>query len=380
MLNSHKIYFPNLNGLRFIAAVLVIIHHIEQLKSLFNIPNAWDNPFILVAGKLGVILFFVLSGFLITYLLLEEEKQTGGINIKNFYVRRVLRIWPLYFLIIAIAFFILPSINFFHIPNLSDRLQENFFTLFIFFIFFIPNIALVMFPPVPYAATLWSVSVEEQFYIVWPIIFKWIKHKEFALYFIIISYLALKFGIIEYSLKHFFHWKVIQIFTSVWYNFSIDCMAIGGLFALYAHKQSKALTYISNKWAQIFILLLTTSLIGFGITIPYLHYEVYALLFSMIIYNLAVNPQSIINLEYKPLHYFGKISYGLYIFHPIAIVAIIKVLQIFSIQSNIAIYSLSILLTIAFSSFSYHYFELFFIKLKTKFSEIISGDNAAVSQ
>ena len=61
----NKIYFPNLNGLRFLAALLVIIHHVEQLKGVFGLPNFFQNPFIQVIGKLGVILFFVLSGFLI---------------------------------------------------------------------------------------------------------------------------------------------------------------------------------------------------------------------------------------------------------------------------------------------------------------------------
>ena len=73
-MEKQKIYFPNLNGLRFIAAFLVIIHHIEQIKSLSKIENYWETiPFIGIIGKLGVVLFFVLSGFLITYLLLAEE-------------------------------------------------------------------------------------------------------------------------------------------------------------------------------------------------------------------------------------------------------------------------------------------------------------------
>ncbi|RMG83594.1 MAG: hypothetical protein D6707_00790 [Bacteroidetes bacterium] len=69
-----KVYFPNLNGLRFIAAGMVIIHHIEQLKSIFGIENYWGVPFIRLVGKLGVVLFFVLSGFLITFLLLKLFK------------------------------------------------------------------------------------------------------------------------------------------------------------------------------------------------------------------------------------------------------------------------------------------------------------------
>ena len=75
-MNKQIIYFPNLNGLRAIAAFLVIIHHIEMFKFTVKIDNYWLTlPFIGIIGKLGVILFFVLSGFLITYLLLTEEKK-----------------------------------------------------------------------------------------------------------------------------------------------------------------------------------------------------------------------------------------------------------------------------------------------------------------
>src|ERR1700741_1236659 len=100
-MDKQKIYFPNLNGLRFIAAFLVIIHHIEQIKSILHLPNYLGRiPCISKIGKFGVVLFFVLSGFLITYLLLTEENTFKKISVRQFYMRRILRIWPLYFLIV----------------------------------------------------------------------------------------------------------------------------------------------------------------------------------------------------------------------------------------------------------------------------------------
>ncbi len=92
-MDKQKIYFPNLNGLRFIAAFLIIIHHIEQFKSISNIDSNWGNvPFVGIIDKLGVVLFFVLSGFLITYLLLAEEHLLNKISIRKFYICRMLRI------------------------------------------------------------------------------------------------------------------------------------------------------------------------------------------------------------------------------------------------------------------------------------------------
>ena len=100
-----KFYFKNLDGIRFIGALMVIIHHIEQNKSVFGIANIWNNPVIQSIGPLGVNLFFTLSGFLITYLLLKEYNTNKTIDVKSFYIRRILRIWPLYFLLIIIGFF-----------------------------------------------------------------------------------------------------------------------------------------------------------------------------------------------------------------------------------------------------------------------------------
>ena len=93
--NTEKIYFPGLNGLRFVAASAVIVTHIELLKQQVGLPSLWDekkHPFFFNAGGLGVYFFFVLSGFLITYLLMSEKKKDGKISIWNFYMRRIFRI------------------------------------------------------------------------------------------------------------------------------------------------------------------------------------------------------------------------------------------------------------------------------------------------
>ena len=124
MNNKIKLYFKNLNGVRFIAAFMVLICHIELNKKFFNIPNYRETTKFL--GHLGVDLFFVLSGFLITFLLIKEKDLFGKINFKNFYIRRILRIWPLYFLIVIFSLFILPKFTIFHINgNFVDN-REHF--------------------------------------------------------------------------------------------------------------------------------------------------------------------------------------------------------------------------------------------------------------
>ena len=132
-----KVYFPNLNSLRFLAALLVIVHHIEQYKEILGLPNVFHNHSIQLMSKIGVSLFFVLSGFLITYLLLVEQKENNHIQIKWFYVRRILRIWPLYFLIIILAFFVFPHIAFMHLPGHDG---SHFLIKLVFFVFMMPNV------------------------------------------------------------------------------------------------------------------------------------------------------------------------------------------------------------------------------------------------
>ena len=88
-----KRYFKGLDTLRAIAALVVVIAHIELHKYLNNIPNVVNHPFIKIPdGHIAVILFFVLSGFLITFLLIKEKEKKGRISLKNFYLRRIFRI------------------------------------------------------------------------------------------------------------------------------------------------------------------------------------------------------------------------------------------------------------------------------------------------
>src|SRR4051812_25418181 len=102
-----KVFFPNLNGVRAIASLMVVIAHIELDKSVFHLrPLNFIN--LENFGRVGVSVFFALSGFLITYLLLEEKKNFNKITFGDFYMRRILRIWPLYFLVVIVGFFIYP--------------------------------------------------------------------------------------------------------------------------------------------------------------------------------------------------------------------------------------------------------------------------------
>jgi len=368
-----KVYFENLNTIRFIAASLVIIFHIEQLKSIFHISNYYDNKVLYVIGKLGVILFFVLSGFLISYLLFKEKEITNTISIKKFYIRRILRIWPLYFLIIILAFFVLPFFSFFTFPGIEKEILWNHlgYKLFLF-VFFLPN--LNFFGLVPYASQTWSIGAEEQFYLIWPILNKKNINRWLLMFAIIVLYLAIKFLIFYIPECNF-----KSIFEHFWKAAPIDCMAIGGIFALVAYENNSKVNTIKkilfSKIVQWLVLLLTIYSITFNFTIQDFHYEYFSILFGILILNFGCNDNRIFSMEYRLFNYLGKISYGIYMFHPIVIVFSIKLCQVLDLQSNYILYPLVFLLIIILSTLSYEYFEKFFINKKVKYSDVISGDN-----
>ncbi|HRG57690.1 MAG TPA: acyltransferase [Bacteroidia bacterium] len=367
-----KVYFPNLNSLRFFAALLVIIHHIEQYKEILGLPNYFHQPNIQLMSKIGVTLFFALSGFLITYLLLVEQKDNGNINVKSFYIRRILRIWPLYYLIIFLAFFIFPNINLMHLPGHDS---SHFLIKFIFFVFMMPNVIHALGAGLAFGTQTWSIGAEEQFYLIWPWLIKLFKNKLLIVISVILSYACLRYLFDLLFYKHI----IFAYLYRIWYLFPIDNMAFGALFAvIYFNNYKKLLSIFYSKLVQFLVWIIVLTLLLSGKSLGYFHHQIYSLLFGILILNLATNSNSIINFKINFIDYLGKISYGLYMYHSIFIVVSIKLLEYYKLTSNIYIYILSFALNIGISILSYEYFEKRFITKKSNFSAILSGENAKI--
>lgn len=377
---NKSVYFPNLNSLRFIAAFMVVIHHLEEIKHVFKIsPNYWDVPFVSYMGTLGVRLFFTLSGFLITYLLFVEKEITGTVSVKKFYIRRILRIWPLYYLIVLMAFVVVPNfmpgISFPHGETHTHKLFWDAVT-FLLYIFFLPNYALVLVGVVPFAAHLWSIGTEEQFYLVWPVLMKKFNKKFALLISIIATYLAIRVCLSLLPPK-----RIFNVIQGYWAYLSIDNMAIGGIFALIVYEKDEVFNKIRrvvfNRYLQVFIIVLTIALIGIGWQISNLalDYDFFCILFGIIIANLAANERRVVNLEVPVLNYLGKISYGLYMYHPLVIAICIKGLTAYYHYTDWLAYPLAIGGTVLVAGLSYRFFEQAFIRKKKRFSTVVSGDN-----
>ncbi len=178
------VHFPGLNALRFIAAFLVYIHHVEQVKLISGLDSLWKgksllSPLFLRAGALGVTFFFVLSGFLITYLLLVEVGETRSISLKDFYIRRALRIWPVYFFLTAFAFTILPRWHLVQPATMIPVLHAHYFAKLSLFLLMWVHVFEISYPGIFPGGVLWTVSVEEHFYFVWPLLIRILKGKIF---------------------------------------------------------------------------------------------------------------------------------------------------------------------------------------------------------
>ncbi len=364
--------------MRFFAAFAVIITHIEMIKYQMECPNIYKTKMVFELGGLGVIFFFVLSGFLITYLLLKEKEQTGTVNVKKFYLRRILRIWPLYFFIVLLGFFVLPYFHFMEIPYFAKfKAHLSMINLFLFLIM-LPNLAFAIFKPVPHIGQSWSIGVEEQFYLLWPWVVKKSKNILRTLCVIVVLLIAIKITVL-------FIFKAYPANTSllVLKNFvamlKIESMAIGGMGAWMVFEK-KYFQRILNNFVLIGAIISVIIMIYFTpVKIQDAAFLIYSVLFLLIILNVSLNPKSFVKLENKVFVFLGNISYGLYMYHLIVVAAFIGFLKYTgftvdnSIVSQIIVYISITGLTILLSWLSYRYFESWFLKIKHKFTVVKSG-------
>jgi peptidoglycan/LPS O-acetylase OafA/YrhL len=379
---KNSTYFPGLNGVRCIAACGVVIRHIEQYKELFRLPNISDNLIIRSLGEHGVNLFFVLSGFLITYLFFVEEKENKKISIKKFYLRRAMRILPLYFLILALGFFIAPALST-HLPfhtgvalsAYTAQLSENYWAKLLLFALILPNLCLILFPPVLVASQAWSIGVEEQFYLLWPLLFRFCKRHFIKAIF---SVLAIKILIIQ-GLRAYlptlpsssadFIYKLRAVYTFT-LDFKVECLAFGALGAVLLFRYPAFMKrFVIHRLIQIPSTLILVALLGFGSVSP-LSGWVYAILYTVLLVNISQSNERFLSLEGPKMNFFGKISYGIYMYHPISILIGMFILDATSGFSGVVLYILTFIITFALSSISYFKFEKPFLNLKQRFESV----------
>jgi peptidoglycan/LPS O-acetylase OafA/YrhL len=363
---NQKVFFPNLDGLRFFAFFFVFMYHCYyevplQGKDSFiylGFHKIWEN------GDLGVNFFFTLSGFLITYLLLSEEKQLGGFNISGFYWRRTLRIWPLYFTTVLFGFFIFQTL----VNSVGGEIEETANVWY--YLLFLGNFNSII-NGAPVSGTLsvlWSLAIEEQFYLFWPILLLFFKKHRLAL-FIILILISLGFR------SMYFHQHEVIFY----HTFSVmSDLVIGSWLGWWCYKRNLRqgeMPSISRK-NYVLIYLVGFSLILFRkelfVTpaLVILERVVFALFFAFIIYEQSFFKQSLLKIgSFNNISYWGKFTYGLYCLHIPAMVFTEGFAMIGGIHESAwwVFYGKTIstfLLSLIFCRLSFRYLESPFLRLK----------------
>lgn len=352
-----QLYFNKLDTLRFFAFFLVIWQHAFS-NSFSNISNNKIIQTVIekitITGGIGVHIFFVISGFLITYLMIQEEKQKGKIDIIYFYIRRFLRIWPLYYLIMLLGIFILP--NLFNTFIFDADVFKNLFFLNNFDNdgIHISNIGIA-----------WSVAIEEQFYLFWPIIFTLFKNKKMLFVFSVLGFAMSTLFVIKNPDEAYFH------------TFgNIRFLMTGSIGAILYSKYKKDLNLMSILkpsyiyFALILIFLLVV-LSPFSQTITFLSFIGLPIAYLFCVLNLVAQGSS---SKTSIVSKMGKYTYGMYLYHPLIIIFIKIGFDLLGLDYqenayiNFVLSMLSLILTIVLSFLSYEYFEKYILKYKNKFS------------
>ncbi|MCO5259297.1 MAG: acyltransferase [Crocinitomicaceae bacterium] len=360
-----KLHFKNLDSIRTLAFFSTFLaHSFFTVNDSILTSGTYKN--VLIMAKIfgfGVPIFFVLSGFLITFLLMNDFKY-NNFSLKRFYTKRVLRIWPLYFLVLIFGFLIFPSLRLFF---LKESYIEN--ANYGMYLSFLGNFDQLYIGGEPYGVGLgptWSVSVEEQFYLFWPLLL-WLPMRKMNTKMLVVLLVLL----ISFCL-----------FTSDYYSLanrntipSMVNLAVGSLFGVLSNLNYKKINEKVGRQGWWFLLILICGIFYFA-NMKFVSWGISRLLFSIttsvfIIYQIYC--RSRYDLMRIPLiERLGKYTYGLYMYHCILIFFVFSIFSKSlkwedSIWSIIVIYPiLSLILSVLVSILSYKYFEKPFLRVKNQ--------------
>jgi peptidoglycan/LPS O-acetylase OafA/YrhL len=368
--STARFYHPELDVLRFFAFLIVFFHH-----AFPHDPAFWTKlgvPLFLArvvagigaTGAFGVSLFFVLSSYLITELLLREKDLIGTLDIRSFYIRRILRIWPLYFAFLALAVALQ-----WIVPGQHVTLRAGMWFSFLagnWFIVFHGFPSSVIFP-------LWSVSIEEQFYITWPAVVRRVSETG-MLIFAGLMLAAATLARIYLGMHH-------TLEGDVWCNtfVQLDPIAAGILIAVLLKGEIPRL----SKLARVAMMLAGIACLALGSTYFGIKNDPLTTMRIVLGYpSVAIGGSLLLlsvlrtrsNGSNRVLIYLGRISYGLYVFHVLGL--LISNYAVHDQTANLFRYSLRVLValtaTIAMAAVSYRWLEAPFLSLKQRFTHVLS--------
>ncbi|HEY0740311.1 MAG TPA: acyltransferase [Chryseosolibacter sp.] len=371
MTNERK-YFENLDGLRFLCFLSVFFYHSFDTQ-FAAIRNSSIHKFVredlFENGNLGVNFFFVLSGFLITHQLIQEKKNNGQIDLANFWVRRILRIWPLYYLSVFFGFIIFPALKvlFGQVPQENASLSS--------YLLFINNFDVLEkgTPDAAILGSLWSIAVEEQFYLIWPILLFLMPARLYWFTFAAVLFTTWVFRA-DTDDPTIFHFHTLSCMGD---------MAVGATGAwLMAYSSGFRDRIINIDRFQVILLYLVLAIVFLfrkELLFQYYWTRIFERSFIAAIMLLVVLEQCYASRplvrmgRFKILSGLGVISYGLYSFHFIGILIAKTLTDTVGFNQSVwqVIFletSLALLFTIVLAEVSFVFFEQPILSLKQRIS------------
>ena len=362
---ERRFYQPELDGLRFYAFLGVFVCHTLPFEASFyhslHLPMPWLWGATVKAGAAGVDLFFALSAFLITSLLLREREETGDISLKHFYLRRILRIWPLYFLVIGLGLVLSHTMA-------NQHLQWYYVAGYLLFA---GNWVHAVFGrPESIAFPLWTVSIEEQFYLIWPLLVKRLERRGLIVTGVVIFLLAtvcrIGFVLAGVSGGYIYYGSTARC----------DSIALGILVALFADRLPEL-----TRTARF--LLVSGGLVGWIAASAWLTDQpgaismrevpgrlIIALAAGAMLYGCLYSRSKLLTSAWAVR--LGKVSYGLYLWHLTGLLLAKSVLHPISGTALLGTKAVGFVLTLLLAFASYRWVESPFLRMKDRFARVLS--------
>lgn len=354
---ERRLYLPEIDGLRFVACALVFIHHAPM-----------PNNVVKALGWSGVDLFFVISSFLFTTLLHEEQKRTRGIDVGAFYVRRILRIAPLYYCFLAAMLVLFATDAFWTRSNIVRAVGAVTFT---------DNLISAFrggWSQIPYALHLWTISFEMQVYAAIPFVFVFFSRLSMRAILMTcaaavgVSVIA-RYWAIQGGVTHPTIWMVpVLRIEPVLMGFVVAFVCARGF--LPAWKAWFRVAAAAGLSALLFTYATDRGVGDYGPWQLYLPASTAAVMGLLVVEAVSRNSGL---LASAAMRYLGKISYGIYVFHIIGISAAVWLLGAPSdIPEGAACFVMAATLTISAAALSYRLLERPFLRMKTRYEIVLS--------
>jgi len=364
-----KTYYPALDILRFAAATMVLLGHVEFVLNFRWMEGFMPDSMEYEIGKAGVAIFFALSGFLLAKIAIEEKESEAGFNVKQFFKNRALRILPLYYFVTLISFFVLTRYSIFYIENETEELNEFLSQKLMLYLTLIPQFNNIIFKErVTIVVQFWTIGSEVIFYILLPFLMLVKKPLQLMIK-LFVAFALLKFASQLLSGKTEFEEAVSILYQLMFMN-RIDCLLVGSIAALMFHKKHKWALSLSSRDNMIF----GTGLI---VIMLFLHrriitgfdYTLYsAAIIPYLLYFTSGEQKQTNNFFLKALAFGGRISYSIYLTHFIVLMVVCYLLYNYTLlhgdEFKLALYVIGAISVYLVSSLTYYIIERPFLRLK----------------